>query len=54
VGRQAEAATASIIAEQLVQLALGDAYEELVPGTGSPAPEDFGQQISKAFWNVRC
>src|SRR4029077_622058 len=31
-----DAATAPIVAEQLVQLALGDAYQELVLGTGSP------------------
>ena len=41
--------TALIIAEQLVQLALGDAYQELVLGTGSPAPEVFVRQIDAAL-----
>ncbi|MGB3042249.1 MAG: TetR/AcrR family transcriptional regulator [Xanthobacteraceae bacterium] len=44
-----DAATASIVAEQLVQLALGDAYQELVLGTGSPAPEVFERQIDAAL-----
>lgn len=44
-----DTATAPIIAEQLVQLALGDAYQELVLGTGSPAPEVFERQIDAAL-----
>ncbi|WP_428374363.1 hypothetical protein [Lichenicoccus sp.] len=44
-----DAATAPSIAEQLVQLALGDAYQELVLGTGSPAPEIFERQIDAAL-----
>jgi AcrR family transcriptional regulator len=44
-----DAATAPIVAEQLVQLALGDAYQERVLGTGSPAPEVFGRQIDAAL-----
>lgn len=44
-----DAATAPIVAEQLVQLALGDAYQELVLGTGSPAPEIFERQIDAAL-----
>jgi AcrR family transcriptional regulator len=40
---------ASIVAEQLVQLALGDAYQELVLGTGSPKPEVFEGQIDAAL-----
>jgi TetR/AcrR family transcriptional regulator, mexJK operon transcriptional repressor len=42
-------ATAPIVAEQLVQLALGDAYQELVLGTGSPGPEIFERQIDAAL-----
>jgi TetR/AcrR family transcriptional repressor of mexJK operon len=44
-----DAATAPIVAEQLVHLALGDAYQELVLGTGSPAPEIFERQIDAAL-----
>jgi AcrR family transcriptional regulator len=44
-----DAATAPVVAEQLVQLALGDAYQELVLGTGSPKPEVFGHQIDAAL-----
>jgi len=44
-----DAATAPIVAEQLVQLALGDAYHELVLGTGSPKPEIFERQIDAAL-----
>jgi hypothetical protein len=44
-----DAATAPIVAEQLVQLALGDAYQELVLGTGSPNPEVFERQIDAAL-----
>ncbi len=42
-------ATAPIVAEQLVHLALGDAYDELVLGTGSPGPEVFERQIDAAL-----
>jgi AcrR family transcriptional regulator len=41
--------TAQVVAEQLVQLALGDAYQELVLGIGSPAPEVFERQIDAAL-----
>jgi TetR/AcrR family transcriptional regulator, mexJK operon transcriptional repressor len=44
-----DAATAPVVAEQLVQLALGDAYQELVLGTGTPAPEVFERQIDAAL-----
>jgi TetR/AcrR family transcriptional repressor of mexJK operon len=44
-----DAATAPIVAEQLVHLALGDAYQELVLGTGSPALEIFERQIDAAL-----
>lgn len=44
-----DTATAHIAAEQLVQLALGDAYQELVLGTGSPKPEVFERQIDAAL-----
>lgn len=44
-----DAATPPIVAGQLVQLALGDAYQELVLGTGSPAPEVFERQIDAAL-----
>ena len=44
-----DAASAPIVAEQLVQLALGDAYQELVLGTGSPKPEVFERQIDAAL-----
>lgn len=44
-----DAATAPIVAEQLVQLALGDAYQELVLGTGSPKSEVFEHQIDAAL-----
>jgi AcrR family transcriptional regulator len=43
------AGTAPVVAEQLVQLALGDAYQELVLGTGSPRPEVFERQIDAAL-----
>jgi hypothetical protein len=46
---EGDAATASIVAKQLVQLALGNAYQELVLGTGSPAPEVFERQIDAAL-----
>jgi TetR/AcrR family transcriptional regulator, mexJK operon transcriptional repressor len=44
-----DASAAPIVAEQLVQLALGDAYQELVLGTGSPGPEVFERQIDAAL-----
>jgi AcrR family transcriptional regulator len=44
-----DAETAPVVAEQLVQLALGDAYQELVLGTGSPKPEVFAHQIDAAL-----
>jgi AcrR family transcriptional regulator len=44
-----DVATAPVVAEQLVQLALGDAYQELVLGTGSPEPEVFERQIDAAL-----
>ena len=40
---------ASAVAGQLVQLALGDAYQELVLGTSSPGPEAFERQIDAAL-----
>ena len=42
-------ATAQTIAEQLVQLALGDAYQELVLGLGSPGPDVFEHQVDAAL-----
>jgi len=48
-GEEHDAAAAPIVAEQLVQLALGDAYQALVLGTGSPAPEVFERQIDAAL-----
>src|SRR6266436_1264750 len=44
-----DAATAPIVAQQLVHLTLGDAYQELVMGTGSPKPEVFERQIDAAL-----
>jgi AcrR family transcriptional regulator len=44
-----DTATAPVVAEQLVHLALGDAYQELVLGTGSPKPEVFERQIDAAL-----
>ena len=43
-----DAATASIVAEQLVQLALGDAYQELSWGRIA-APKIFERQIDAAL-----
>ncbi len=43
------AAGAPVVAEQLVQLALGDAYQELILGIGSPGPEVFEGQIDAAL-----
>lgn len=48
-----DVATAPIVAEQLVQLALGDAYQELVLGTGSPPPAVFKRQIDAALALVK-
>src|SRR5258708_1586865 len=48
-----DAATAPIVAEQLVQLALGDAYQELVLGTGLPVPKIFERQIDAALVLLR-
>ena len=44
-----DAATAPIVAQQIVHLSLGDAYQELVLGTGSPGPEVFERQIDAAL-----
>ena len=44
-----DAVTAPIVAGQLVQLALGDAYQELVLGTATPALEVFERQIDAAL-----
>lgn len=44
-----DAATAPRVAEQLVHLTLGDAYQQLVLGTGSPGPAVFERQIDAAL-----
>lgn len=44
-----DATTAPVVAEQLVHLALGDAYQELVLGTGSPTFATFESQIGAAL-----
>lgn len=44
-----DTATAPVVTEQLVQLALGDAYQELVLGIGSPKPKVFEHQIDAAL-----
>jgi TetR/AcrR family transcriptional repressor of mexJK operon len=44
-----DARSAPIVAKQLVHLALGDAYQELVLGTGTPTPKDFERQIDAAL-----
>ncbi|MGN6308811.1 MAG: TetR/AcrR family transcriptional regulator [Xanthobacteraceae bacterium] len=44
-----DTATAPVVAEQLVQLALGDAYQELVLGIGSPKLDVFERQIDAAL-----
>jgi TetR/AcrR family transcriptional regulator, mexJK operon transcriptional repressor len=46
---QHDAATAPIVAKQLVQLTLGDAFQELVLGIGSPTPKTFERQIDAAL-----
>jgi AcrR family transcriptional regulator len=43
------AATAPMAAEQLVSLALGDAYQELILGIGTPGREVFERQIDAAL-----
>ena len=42
-------AASSIIAEQLIHLSLGDAYQHLVLGTGTPGPDIFERQIDAAL-----
>ena len=44
-----DTATAPIVAQQIVHLTLGDAYQELILGTGSPGPEVFERQIDAAL-----
>ena len=44
-----DAATAPIVAQQIVHLTLGDAYQELVLGTASPGREAFERQIDAAL-----
>jgi AcrR family transcriptional regulator len=44
-----DSASAPTVAEQLVQLALGDAYQELVLGIGSPGLDVFEHQIDAAL-----
>jgi AcrR family transcriptional regulator len=44
-----DAATAPIVAEQLIQLALGNAYQGLVLGTRTATPEVFERQIDAAL-----
>jgi AcrR family transcriptional regulator len=46
---ECDATTASIVAEQLVHLALGDAYQELVLGIGSPELNTFERQVDAAL-----
>jgi TetR/AcrR family transcriptional regulator, mexJK operon transcriptional repressor len=47
--RATTGAPVATVAEQLVHLALGDAYQELVLGTGSPGHEVFERQIDAAL-----
>ena len=42
-------ATTPKMAQQLIHLALGDAYQELVLGTGSPGPDVFEDQVNAAL-----
>ena len=49
-----DAAEAPIMAEQLVHLSLGDAYQVLVLGIGSPGPEVFKRQIDAALALLDC
>lgn len=44
-----DAAGGEAVAAQLVQLALGDAYQELVLGIGAPGPDVFDRQIEAAL-----
>lgn len=44
-----DAASAPIMAQQLVHLSLGDAYQELILGTGSPGRDVFERQIDAAL-----
>lgn len=44
-----DAAMAPIVAEQLVHLALGDAYQERILGTGPLSPDIFERQIDAAL-----
>lgn len=44
-----DSASAPMVAEQLVALALGDAYQALLLGVGSPEPEVFERQIDAAL-----
>ncbi len=41
--------TAPIVAQQIVHLTLGDAYQELLLGIGAPGPEIFERQIDAAL-----
>jgi len=49
LAEERDTATAQIVAQQIVNLTLGDAYQELVLGTGSPGPEVFERQIDAAL-----
>ena len=42
-------ATAPHLAQQIIHLSLGDAYQELILGTGSPGPDVFERQIDAAL-----
>jgi AcrR family transcriptional regulator len=44
-----DTATAPIVAQQIVHLTLGDAYQELILGTGSPGHAVFEHQIDAAL-----
>jgi TetR/AcrR family transcriptional regulator, mexJK operon transcriptional repressor len=44
-----DAASATVVAEQLIHLALGDAYQELVLGIGWPTQAVFERQIDAAL-----
>jgi AcrR family transcriptional regulator len=44
-----DAAGGEVIAAQLVQLALGDAYQELILGVSAPGPDVFDRQIEAAL-----
>ena len=47
--KELDIATSAIIAQQVVHLTLGDAYQELVLGTGSPRADVFESQIDAAL-----